>query len=240
MALPPLHNAKFRLASLVARHRLLYFPLERLRRGRFGKLVDESTQVTIEGFPRSGTSFAVRAFEFANPAARIAHHKHALAQIEESTRRGLPTLVIVRQPAASVRSLLVRRPQIGKELVLTEWIAFHQRIQRLREALVLVSFDAAIENFGPAIQRLNARFDAHFQDFVHNDVSVAAVFKAMENHNLAAFGRLRHTHIPRPDATRETLKNMVSLRGLENRLAQALEIYEDLIMDPATPLGNPR
>ena len=64
--------------------------------------------VVIEGFPRSGNSFARRAFIMAQDetfdVTRIAHHLHVPAQVIRAARWRIPTLVLIRRPKDAVLS----------------------------------------------------------------------------------------------------------------------------------------
>jgi hypothetical protein len=84
-------------------HPAIYFNLFRLLRTRRSveRLVTPDTQLVIEGFPRSGNSFARRAFVMAQNESshktRIAHHIHVPAQVVRAARWRIPTLVLIRR-----------------------------------------------------------------------------------------------------------------------------------------------
>ena len=64
------------------KHPLFFFGAYSPRRKYRGLLVDGGTQMVIEGFPRSGNTFAVFAFRHAQRRdIRVAHHLHAPAQV---------------------------------------------------------------------------------------------------------------------------------------------------------------
>jgi hypothetical protein len=71
----------------VGEHPLLFHNIYKLRLRYQNLLVDRTTQLVIEGFPRSGNTFAVVAFEQAQrQSVRIAHHLHAPAQVMLAAR----------------------------------------------------------------------------------------------------------------------------------------------------------
>jgi hypothetical protein len=97
-------------------HPTVYFSLYRLLRTRkdLTRAVTPDTQVVIEGFPRSGNSFARRAFIMAQEetfdVTRIAHHLHVPAQIVRAAQWRIPTLVLIRRPRDAVLSFAVWDP----------------------------------------------------------------------------------------------------------------------------------
>jgi len=86
------------------------FPLQTAARGHRARAVDRATELVIEGFARSGNTFAVAAFSLAQPRpVRLAHHLHAPAQVLLAARMGIPCIVLVRDPVDAVASRLIRR-----------------------------------------------------------------------------------------------------------------------------------
>ena len=53
-------------------------------------MVRRGTEICIEGFPRSGNTFAVYAFELWNPGSQVAHHLHAPGQFVRALRLSVP------------------------------------------------------------------------------------------------------------------------------------------------------
>src|SRR5215211_6607259 len=95
-------------------HPTVYFSLYRLLRQDVARIVTPDTQLVIEGFPRSGNSFARRAFVMAQSDTQIkhhiAHHLHVPAQVVRAARWQIPTLVLIRRPKDAVLSLVLRDP----------------------------------------------------------------------------------------------------------------------------------
>lgn len=58
-------RGRFRLRSLISLYPRLFLPVMRRRPAHRGHIVDVDTEIMIEGYPRSGNTFAVVAFEFA-------------------------------------------------------------------------------------------------------------------------------------------------------------------------------
>lgn len=220
---------KYCLRSAAARRpALLQLIYGRLQRHR-NLLVCADTDVVIEGYPRSGNTFALRAFKMANPEAHVAHHMHAQAQVMRAVERGIPAMVLIRHPDSAVRSMLVRHPQIGLRMALKAYIQFHEDLRPFADGFVLVPFEQLQVNFGVAIEGVNRRFGTGFELFRHSANTVEQIYRDMEQANVAAYRTLKVTHVPRPDAARETLKQGVRLKDEPVLLAQAREAYAKLM-----------
>src|SRR5919108_5935171 len=67
-------------------------------RSRPDRIIRPDTELVIEGFGRSASSYAVVCLELAQDReVRSAHHTHAAAQVVKAARLRMPTLVIVKK-----------------------------------------------------------------------------------------------------------------------------------------------
>ena len=84
-----------------------FYPLLATALGN-SRLVSAQTDLVIDGFPRSANSYTEAAFEVSqqNLGLNIVSHSHAAAQILESTRREIPTVLLIRNPDDAVASFL--------------------------------------------------------------------------------------------------------------------------------------
>jgi hypothetical protein len=185
----------------------LFFPLARFKEGHRAA-VGKDTELVIEGFPRSGNSFAVNAFQMAQPRlVRLAHHIHAPAQVILAARRGLPILVLVREPVAAVSSLVIRHPYISMRMALHEYIRFYETIAPYRDKFVVGLFGQVTNDYGEVIKRINQRFSTGFASFEHNEANVQKSFGLIEQQNRQKNnGALAELRIARPSPAREKLK----------------------------------
>jgi hypothetical protein len=201
----------------------LFFPLARFKEGHRAA-VGKDTELVIEGFPRSGNSFAVSAFQMAQPRpVRLAHHLHAPAQVILAARRGLPILVLVREPVAAASSLVIRHPYISMRMALYEYIRFYETITPYRDKFVVGLFDQVTNDYGEVIRRINQRFSTGFAVFEHNEANVQKSFDSIEQQNRRKNnGALAELRIARPSHAREKLK-------AERPLALAIENQQHLV-----------
>lgn len=170
-----LEGASYDVKTLVARHRRVALPLERLRRP--GHVVDDATELVIESYPRSASSFVVAAVRLAQEprSTAIAHHTHMPAQVLEGVRRRLPTLVLIREPEAAIVSHLVYRPGLPAAVAVRGYVRFHAPLERVLDRIVVATFDQAVGDLGAVIARLNERFATSFAPFEHTPANLARI-----------------------------------------------------------------
>ena len=213
-------------------HPAVYFSLYRMLRPRqdLSRAVTPDKLVVIEGYPRSGNSFARRAFVMAQDetfdVTRIAHHLHVPAQVIRAARWRIPTLVLVRRPKDAVLSLAIRDP-ISVDQALRYYISFYETAEQYRESYVLGLFEDVTGDFGQVIKRLNDKFGTTFSLFRHNEESVNELFAGMETQARKKYGeRLWERKVQRPAATRERIKDEIEYESENPRRKKLIERAE--------------
>ncbi|MFW6059153.1 MAG: hypothetical protein ACODAQ_03175 [Phycisphaeraceae bacterium] len=148
----------------VRRHPWLFLPAIRLshRLGRNRALIlpDARTDLVVEGFFRSANHYVETALRLAqHDDIRLACKSHAAAVVIHACRRGLPTLILVRDPRAVTLSNHLKHPRTTLAHTLRGYIDFHQRILPHRQRFVVATFEQVTHDLNPVIDQLNARFD---------------------------------------------------------------------------------
>jgi hypothetical protein len=214
------------ISLLLGDYPRLYYPVMRHRRRYKDLLISDDTEIVIEGYPRSGNTFAVAALQFAqNRALRMARHTHAPAQVMEAVRRRLPTLLLVRAPRDAAVSLVIREPAVTLEHALKRYERYHRRLHGYRAGFLVATFGEVTSSFGPVVERLNRRFGLALTPFEHTPSNCEEVFKAVEDMERKDFGGvLREHRVARPSDWR---------RKPKARLAEALDhaAYRRLLQD---------
>lgn len=186
-----LAGARWELRTLLGRYPAVALPLLRARGGDgFLAPIRDETEVVIEGFPRSGNTFAVAAFHFAQLPrdVKIAHHVHLPAQLLSAVRLGLPAVVLVRNPEECVPSLVVREPALGVRGALRGWVRFHAPLVGVRDSLVVATFEEATTDVAGVVRRVNERFGTRFRPFDSTPENLAAVAALIERGDRNTFG----------------------------------------------------
>jgi hypothetical protein len=158
----------------------VYLPVARIKYGQ--QVVGPETKLVIDGFTRSGVTFAVIAFQTSQrEPVRVAHTLHAPAHVAAAVRRRTPTLVTIRDPEAAVLSAIIREPYVTAEQGLRSWIRFYTRILPYRDGFVLGMFDEVVSDYGGVIRQINDKFGTQFDEFVQTEENVETCFVIIED-----------------------------------------------------------
>jgi hypothetical protein len=177
---------KRRLQLYAGERPTLFSTLYRMKREH--RVVQPTTQIVIEGFPRSANTFSVWAFKQAqHEDVRVAHHLHYPAQVIRAARWGIPTLVLIRKPKDAVMSWVMRNPQ-PVNLALRHYISFYEIASKYWDAYVLGVFEEVTENYGAVIERINDKFGTRFSTFHHTEENSNQVFSHIEKIHRARRG----------------------------------------------------
>lgn len=215
----------------------VFLPLQRLLtpEGARERAVTHRTELVIEGFPRSGNTFAAKAFTLSQTRpVVVASHVHLPAQVKLAVRRGVPTMVLVRDPADAAVSMAIADAHHRVEHLVDYWIHYHREIRPLCPDVLLVTFTEAIDDFGEVIDRLNDRFGTRFDRFDHDAVAVERVFAAIDDKQRTVHGEARYREaVARPDASRAAARAALLARldapVAAARVAPARALHDELV-----------
>ena len=189
---------------------------------RSGNRISEETQVVIEGFPRTGNTFAVVAFTQAQRRpVSIAHHVHLPSMVKGAVERGVPCIVLIRDPRETVLSLVVRLPVLSVRQAVRSYLRFYEPLLPLRHRFVVGSFDEVSTDFGAVIDRLNTRYGTSFHRFEHTPGNERTVMEEVDRWDRGAFGEdaaAFDRSRARPTDGRAAMKDALGERYLDDRL----------------------
>src|SRR6266542_175099 len=241
MRVQVLHSGWLRVQDALSTSPRLFLPLARARDQRdfegLPVVVRTETELVLEGFPRSGNTFAVAAFQFAQARpVQLAHHLHAAAQVIEGVRRGLPVMVLVREPSEAVLSVVVKEPALSIRWALRSYVRFHSAVWPHRSGFLVVPFQRLRCGFGASIRALNERFGTSFGTFVDSPENLAAVARSVERRGereASATGRDLEPSVGRPSAERDRAKDRLRAAYRAPRLdalrARAEGLHDSLV-----------
>jgi hypothetical protein len=196
---------------------------------RSGEVTTAETEICIEGFPRSGNTFAVIAFQQAQPRTiSIAHHVHAPGSIITAVRLGTPAIVLIREPEQAVLSLVVRYPQLSLAQVLRGYRRFYEPLLPLRDRVVVGRFEDVTTDLGSVIREVNGRFGTAFAEFEATDDNVKKVLAELDQWDQNTFPEHEALELgrARPTDRREEAKAALLERYRDPRLAPLREAAE--------------
>ena len=209
-----------------------------------GEYPTDQTEIVIEGFPRTGNTFAVIAFQAAQPeAVSIAHHVHAPAPLMDAARRGTPAVALIREPEEAVLSFVIRLPELTLRQALRSYVRFYRPLVARREAFVVGTFDQVVSDLGSVIRRVNERFGTTFVPFEHTAPHVGAVMAELDSWDRNTFGaghRLEQGRA-RPSEAREGMKDELRPRyrsAALSRLRRRAESLYERLTDPGGTAGG--
>src|SRR5918997_5296990 len=221
----------------VGRHPFLFYNFYRLKPTYRDLLVDRKTQIVIVGFPRSGNTFAVVAFQQAQREhVRVAHPLHMPAQVVRAARWGIPTLLLARKPTDAALSWVIREPWVPIRQALKQYVSFYEKAAEYRDAFVVGFFEEVTRDYGAVLERVNARFGTGFSSFVHSQDNVKRVFDRIEElHRAKRGGRLDEKQIAHPSSLKAGLKDALK-KELEVPEVRKLTTRAEAVYDSFRPL----
>ncbi len=170
----PARRVRHRLRTHVSAYPALYLPFARLKYpGPSPEVISPQTELVIDGYGRSATTFAVYALQTAQPVpVRLAHHLHAPAQLIAAARGGVPAVVLIREPQGSILSKLISEPWAPLREATIAYVRFYERLLPYRDRFVVADFEEVTRDFGAVIRRVNERFGTAFAEFVPSEPNV--------------------------------------------------------------------
>lgn len=144
--------------------------------------LQRDTDVVVEGFPKSANSFVTHAFRM--PQGRplqITHHTHAAGVVIAACRKGVPALVLIRQPVDAVSRIALVRPHISLRLLLRGWISFYRPLLPWRGRFAVASFEEVTTDLGAVMTEMNERLGTRFVPFEHTPENEQEAFRALED-----------------------------------------------------------
>jgi hypothetical protein len=143
--------------------------------------VSRTTEIVIEGYPRSGNTFAVVAFRLAQGREiEIAHHLHAAAQVKRAARLDVPAIVLIREPSEAILSLVVRDPHASMRWALRSYIRFYSAVVPYLEKTVVAPFATVTSDLASIIRMVNKRYGTAFKEFVPTQDALNSVRQTIE------------------------------------------------------------
>jgi len=199
------------------------------------RAITPDTRLVVEGFPRSGNTFAVFAFRNAQAQqVEVVGHVHHPSQVKLAVRKGLPTLLVIRRPLPCLASYLVTAPHGRPAGVLKEYVRYHRELLPYLDSVVVGEFEQVTHSFSDVITEINDRFGTTFAPFDQSQENVDRVFEDIEAHHAQMHaGKEVERIVPRPSSERAN-ENRMHLSALQSPqyadlLQQAEQMYERCI-----------
>jgi hypothetical protein len=214
-------------------HEPIFLPLLlRLTPLGTSRQITAHTDLVVEGFPRSGNTFTTFALEDASAhTLEIASHVHQPSQIKLGLARGLPTIMVIREPAAALASYLVYGPQFTPAQVTREYCSYHRELVPYVERILICEFAEVTTNMASVIDRINHRYSMKIPAFDESPANIARIqSKIVQQHELVHHDVGSVQGAPTPFAGRressERMRDALLDPQNQTEFAQATELYE--------------
>jgi hypothetical protein len=222
-------NVRYWLRRKIFGQPYFYYMYYKTRPKFSHRLVEQRTELVIEGFPRSANSYALHLFKSVNPSTVVAHHMHSQAQILRAVALGVPCLVLIRKPREAVLSLLLRERDENPNQVVSRYIEFYESVAKVVDSVVLAEFTEVVNDFGAIVCDLNLKFGREFQIPLQNSEVNSRVFDVLSKINSDREGKDPLT-IAVPSSEKEAKKSeIVFSTRTEMLFKKASAIYLDLL-----------
>lgn len=179
----------------------LYIPLRRMRMA--DTVVEPSSDLLIEGFPRSGNTWTEALIrEAGHDALTLAHHAHAAAHVMLARQIGVPSMILFRDPDDAVVSLLaLYENQLDARGAFLEYIRFYEAVWPLRGPHVrFYNFTDVTAQSTATVGDLATAFELNLKaDGLDKEDAKARVFKRMDEKALRLKRRRTEHSKARPD-----------------------------------------
>jgi hypothetical protein len=198
-------SLKNKIKRILGRSPALYFAYSKIAFGREVReecLFKPTTEIVIEGFPRSANTYSVVAFRSAqNSKIEVAHHIHSEAQILAAVKLLKPVVVLIRNPDDAVRSLMIRQSSNCPTDYFERYFDFYNLVSSILDDVVIAQFENVIADFGSIICEVNEKFDMNYRSFISSPENISRVFEEIDGINTRVSKGLT-SHVARPDAER--------------------------------------
>lgn len=227
-------DLRYSLRDFCGKYPLLFYSTYGLKPANRQLSISDSTQLAIEGFPRSANSYAVLAFESVNPQVKVAHHLHVPAQILRAAKRQIPALVLVRNPEDAVSSFFLRNPEQSVVRALKNYISFYRAIAPYHQSYVVGKFEDITQNYAKTIEQINLKFHTKFALPELSASDRQKVFQQIKEIDRAA-ARNNPLKMAVPSTEKQSLKANL-FEEIESKhsklLLEAKDIYRQIIELP--------
>ena len=168
------------------------------------------TEITMDGFQRSGNSFGTYLFINSNKDSKIAHHRHINTQIIYSAKNEVPVILFIRKPIDTIISTyFFEDHQVSIKTIIKSWIDFHKPLIKYKKNMVISNFEKTINNFDEVIIELNNKYNTDFKIPNLKKENYKDYNEHLKNLQIERFGEVKLNRISVPNETRLRKKKYI-------------------------------
>ena len=194
----------------------------RARSGLRPLRAESHTDLVVDGFPRSANTYALFALRsILSDAYTVRGHTHSARNVLRAVRMDVPTILVVREPRATIASLVQLAPGLSVATAARGYASFHERLLSVASDVVVADFLQVTSDIGPVLERVNDRFGTTFPPFVKTPEREQKILQQIEATSFErAGGVVRESSVPRPSIMRKNAESV--LLGLDAAAEDAL------------------
>jgi len=221
----------FRLRYFWSRHPWLFY--QAYSRVRYPKKsITKKTNILIEGFGRSGSSFTADSFKISNDNnIQLAWNQKSPSAIYEAIKWNVPTLVLIRDPKSVVVSYKVMNSKLSMKLLLEEYIKYYSCIWKYRNYYLVCTNDYVWNDFNQLIKIMNNKFNINLNSISNSNELKKQVIKYQNSEYNKKFSAIWDESIQRtinyPTEFKKKLKvdALEDYESLKNKELKNLALY---------------
>jgi len=217
---------KLLVQSIVWRSPLLYFFYGGLRSNR--GVYDRDFDLAVEGFPRSGNTYARKMFEHTNrDKIRIRSHGHRPPFVLAALQLAKPVALLVRKPLDAAVSWHIYTG-LPLEYILNQYILYHRILLPFRKNLLIIQFGDLVEKpFAHQLERIEERFKLGLRTKIDEEQLRTLVVAEIHQTCTSDVGTIDVFRVNVPNNVRATVKETIVTKALTSRtLAHALTVAD--------------
>ena len=234
-------TVRYRVRQRIMETPVLAEAFMRVNPGTAISRITPQTRLVLDGFPRSGNSFARAAFQVANgDSVAIATHAHTPRVIRLGVRRNLPVIVLIRDPARAIASILQFAEPDFTPTAIDAYARYYRAVLPLVDRVVVAPFETVIADFGAVIRDCNARFGTDFAALEPTTENEAvALARVDEEARRVAGPEHFDAVVPRPVATRTDPADLLARldASARRRLDVARDVHDRVLRAAAASAG---
>lgn len=204
----------------------------RLFRHKFRfQLVGPYTRICLEGFPRSGNSYALSCVQSAfSLTCEVAHHTHSIVNVRRAVQREIPAFVLIRDPIECSTSLVVGGFARSLNDALTGYLRFHSGLLTLLDKTTVLPFESLIEDPSRLLELVAKALRRDVSSSLDEAINAAYSNLLKESESISTH-RLGHPH-PKKEALKKIIREQQE-PSVRNILKDCEALRDTILSSPA-------
>lgn len=169
-------------------------------------IANETTELVLEGYPRSGNTFAWDMINIlCDGKLRMSHHVHEYKNVAIGQSKGAPVVILIRNPMDAILSFSIYSDN-PIPFCARQYFDFYEGVLKYNDGFCFVAFDQVINDFNGVIRKINAETgvsipEADNLEAVAKEARARAKARSVKTHGEKALQR-----VGTPTAEREEMK----------------------------------